>query len=276
MPGRIEVPVAMDSDDEVTCKELPKVPRLDLPNTVLREKTQDNGKPSPNGMLDLDGRTASFVTISEPPSARSNLTSFSEADLAVTSRQSSASDLGNRLRLKLSDGRNSGDHSFESVTSDRSHSSTPGRSGSASLPGSFEKIRVFDQEKCNILHQIKVKSEKCAMSSGLPRNAWYFDMPDAPHKALVGRAPHSNPFGELTCHSSLPVKSIDLRSERIKKSIDLGGMIAKFQCCKHDAKSILGNQSTALNRSQSVDSSIARIKFEATAASLDSLVMIPK
>ena len=187
-PGRIEVPVDMESDVAIACD--PRV-LLDSPRCHNVIGKRDLHRISPVNLIEESIRLASTLTIStaEPLSAGStDYASCSEADLAVTSRQSSASDL-NRRSIHADD------HEFLDLTglpeSSDSSARTSGRSSDHSqyqwgtnmlLQEAIAEIRSFDSTICGNMGRLTTSKKNKTVS----QNSLGWCTPSAPHKCDEG------------------------------------------------------------------------------------------
>jgi hypothetical protein len=186
-PGRIEVPVGMESDVAIACDPGVLLDSQRCHNSGGKRDQRDLHRISPVNLIEESIRVASTLTTStaEPLSAGStDYTTCSEPDLAVTSRRSSASDLDGR-------GVHADNHTYLDLArlleSSDSSARTSGRSSNHSqyqwdadmlLQEAIAEIRSFDSAICGNMGQIT--TSKNFKTSG--QNNVGACTPSAPHK----------------------------------------------------------------------------------------------
>eukprot|EP00890_Picochlorum_soloecismus_P002143 jgi/Picsp_1/292/NSC_00291-R1_---NA--- len=232
-PGRIEVPVGMESDVAMVCDP---GDLLDSPGCHAVHGKRDHcnlHSLSPKNLIEESIRLASTLTTStaERLSESTDYTSCSEPDLAITSRQSSASDLdhgsrhANHTYLDLTRLLGSSDSSARA--SGRSSSHSQRQLDADSLQEAIAEIRSFDAIKCGTIERLSTSKKQNTMS----QNSLGWRTPSPPHKcdekssrvcifrdlqpskkldAYLSRNKNGNPNGLRSC-KSLGSISIDLR-----------------------------------------------------------------
>ena len=301
-PGRIEVPVGMESDVAIACD--PSV-LLDSPecDDVLSGKrdTCDFHRLSPVNFIEESIRLASTLTTStaEPLSVGStDYASCSEPDLATANRQSSASDLdhGGLHPNKISYLDFSG-----LLDSSDSSARASGRSSSSysqyqldtdTLQEAIAEIRSFDAIKCCNIHRVTTsRIQKTASQSSLGSCT-----PSAPHKcdekssricifrdlqpaknldAYLSRNKNQNSTGLRSC-KSLGSISIDLRKlisqSRNESNHCRRNVLKTDQSTVHDQH----QKEEEIGQTETTDRVIPPTQRMQIVENVDTLVMIPR
>lgn len=276
IPGRFEVPVQMDSDivmpcdssqhhwnwDTVQGKKQPNASEQMMTNSHASKEYQEN---SPVDTLDgLSFRTLSTSTAPESLSARS----MESDNMKIASRQSSATDLGPKLHLRLK----SCDAVPENLdcVSDRSY----GSDVSTMLEECFTDIREFDTSICSKLSGILLRRRSLMRAES-------FDWPNAPHKEENNMNGFSqqymgNVLEETNTRPLQKAKSLD------KPPLDLSNMIAQFKMSSSHASAPaddtvigIGNTRTEIRGIRAISAEHSERRHQDREA-VDSVIMIPR